>query len=288
MRNLTIPIYYRFSFQTNNSIENRVKFLYRKEIFSTQKKDNMNYGYSPGYSLHYSGVIPNYPGKYETLTDKCIVLDLDETLVHTCEEYYYLERLGILTNPYLLDIRKRIYRFSDYDMVTRRGEGVKSTIWGIMRPGLEDFLKFCINYFNVVCIWSAGHTKYVDGVCNWIFRDTQGPHKIYTQPDCLNTKGYHEKPLWKMISDPDLTDVMNLENTFIVDDKQYTYENYNPDNAILIPPYKPDISIEGFRKDDQSLRLLMKWFMTPEVIESTDIQKLDKSQIFPPFVANDD
>ena len=52
-------------------------------------------------------LIPENP-----LTDKCIVLDLDETLVHTEEYVEWLRDLNIYKDPNAYVLRNRIYKLN--------------------------------------------------------------------------------------------------------------------------------------------------------------------------------
>jgi len=229
----------------------------------------------------YSDILDEIPNT--SLTDKCIVLDLDETLVHSCEDIEVLKQLGILKNPQLLDLRKRTYRLNLDDVLTPKGQGIRSDIWGITRPHLKDFLIFCFSYFRIVAVWSAGQSKYVESICDFIFRDIRRPHIIYSWSDCEKdpNHGIVEKPLQKMIeSEPVIAKYMNLANTFVIDDKHSTFAKVNPKNAILIPRYEPPLTVEAFREEEPSLMELKQWFLRPEVMKSKDVRILDKSKIF--------
>src|SRR5439155_1317619 len=104
-------------------------------------------------------------------TNKSIVLDIDETLVHTfegdCQTKF--QQLNLMDDPALIDLRSRLYVLPLVDLSKTGNSGV-NLYWGVMRPSLRDFLRFCNKYFQNVCIWSAGHRDYVHGVCNQIFR----------------------------------------------------------------------------------------------------------------------
>lgn len=217
-----------------------------------------------------------------SMTDKCIVLDLDETLVHSFDKMEELKPLGLFKNPQLLDVRKRAYRIQLGDTLDQ-DQWKRLDIWGITRPYLNDFLLFCFKYFRVVAVWSAGQSKYVESICDFIFRDIRQPHIIYSWPDCEKDTpdGHIEKPLLKMIeSEPHIKKYMTLANTLVIDDRYSTFANCNRGNGILIPPYSPPATIEAFRAPEPSLMELKKWLMRPDVMMSKDVRKLDKSKIF--------
>lgn len=220
--------------------------------------------------------------KMKTLTNHCVVLDLDETLVHTFDDPKVFKRLEIFSNPNLIDLRRRCYNLYLDDVVSTRGMGIKTEISGITRPHLKEFLQFCFRYFRFVIVWSAGQPKYVEAVVDFIFRDLQKPHLVYSYPTCDHVdSGYIYKPLTKIINaEPGLSSYMSLQNSFIIDNTRSTFANVNPSNGIHIPDYQPTLTIESLRQDDKALLQIMQWLMKPEVIISPDIRLLDKSRIF--------
>lgn len=207
-----------------------------------------------------------------------IVLDIDETLVHSwasLDDYYSLDVYG--RYPYF-DLQSRIYLLQSYSPSSTRRLRTEPYIWGIMRPRVHEFLSFCFNYFENVIIWSAGHRGYVLDVVDKLFLDLPYPHCIYSSEYCEVTENTFYKPLRKMIHyERDLK--LNLENTFIIDDRLDNFLD-NPENGILIPPYSPIPTLIDFMLDDRSLDKLTKWFSRPEVIHAQDIRLLDKSHIF--------
>jgi hypothetical protein len=228
----------------------------------------------------YSSALDNIPNT--SLTDKCIVLDLDETLVHSFEKMEELRPLGLFKNPQLLDIRKRAYRIQLGDTLDNN-RWKPLDIWGVTRPNLDEFLCFCFKYFRIVAVWSAGQSKYVESICDFIFRDIRPPHIIYSWPDCEKDTpdGHIEKPLQKMIDcEPHIKKYMSLTNTFVIDDRYSTFANCNLGNGVLIPPYSPHPTVEALRQQEPSLLELKRWFTRPEVVMSKDVRKLDKSKIF--------
>jgi len=220
----------------------------------------------------------------KSITDKCIVLDLDETLVHSCSDpdIDLLKELKIFTDPSLLDVRQRCYKITMDDVVHKRGTGDKTEMWGIFRPGVREFLIHCFTYFKIVIIWSAGRKNYVHTIVDQLFADLRRPHIIWTFNDIEKLpNGTLIKPLNKLIEKvPGLKKYMSLENTFIIDDRTSVFQEPNPENGIEIPAYKPSFNPKSLRGDDVSLKQLTNWFNKPEVINSKDVRRLDKSNIF--------
>ena len=79
----------------------------------------------------------------KSLTDKAIILDLDETCIHTAEDDKSMNK-SICDNPNL-----------DGDVYTLTLDAGKLKMWGTKRPHLDEFLLFCFSYFKHVCVWSA-------------------------------------------------------------------------------------------------------------------------------------
>jgi hypothetical protein len=194
----------------------------------------------------------------------------------------HLDNLNIINDSQYLDIRSRIYKIKMLDIDgDKDGSGDHATMWGIERPYLREFLRFCFSYFDIVAVWSAGIYKYVHEIVRHIFKDIGEPHVIFTRNDCkVEADGNLTKPISKMISKIDeLNKFMSPMNTFIVDDRFDTFK-YNYDNGILIPPYHPRCTIKGLRGSDSALPRFMTWMLKNEVQQSVDVRSLDKNKIF--------
>lgn len=215
-----------------------------------------------------------------SLTDKCIVLDLDLTCIDTQDEMTSLHDLKIMSDPNKLQLRTRTYHIVIEDL-EKPGIGTKYEFWGVTRPHLKEFLLFCFSYFKIVAVWSAGQRLYVDEIVDVIFKDLPKPHVVFSYDDVeLGPGNRIEKPLLKMIkSDPILSRYMSLENTLALDDNSSTFIN-NPDNGVLIPAYETSLTVNSLSRDDPSLLQFKYWLLQPEVVNATDVRKLDKSTIF--------
>lgn len=217
------------------------------------------------------------------LSDKAIVLDLDETLVHTVsnEDYNLFEKLRLLDDPTLMNLRSRLYKMSTIDTMALPGTGTVDNFWGVMRPHLKEFLIFCFSYFRIVAIWSAGQKKYVESVVDYIFRDVRLPHIVFTYNNCKKTKdGFIIKPLVDIINaDSKVGKSISIDKVFVVDDRDSTYVE-NPGNGVLIPAYIPPITVDGMTTEDPALVQLMYWLSLSNVKYAKDVRQLDKTQIF--------
>lgn len=212
-------------------------------------------------------------------TNHCIVLDLDETLVHTFDTISDSKANAIREDPDYIRVRDRIYMIDVNDPFTRKGEGHHIYMWGIIRPHAKEFLDFCFEYFKVVAIWTAGTKSYAKEIVTELAKRTSEPNIVYSKDECVDSSGHCSfKDLAKMIAECNAT--MNLSNTFIVDDR---LDNFipNPNNGILIPPYEVYSNKQSILSDNDDMLLrLIKWFKKDEVVNSNDIRKLDKSNIF--------
>lgn len=221
------------------------------------------------------------------MTDKCIVLDLDETLVHSYTENnsYDLETLKdlrIFTDPENIDLRERTYKITIDDVVHKKGTGNKTEMWGILRPHAREFLIACFSYFKIVIVWSAGRKNYVHAIVDYLFKDIKRPVVIFTYDDIEKLpNGTLIKPLNKLMENvPGLKKYVSLENTFILDDRASVFHEPNPYNGIIIPAYKPAFNLRSLRSDDIAFKQLIRWLMSPEVKESKDVRTLNKNKIF--------
>ena len=217
---------------------------------------------------------------HKPLTDKCVILDLDECLVHSFEDMDAYHKLGIAVNPEYLDLRARIHLITMEDAVDVRGTGDKSTMWCITRPYLKEFLVFVHTYFKVKIVWSAGVKRYVHAVVESIFNMT-APHFVYTRDDTIkDSNGIRRKPIQKLLDEsPVLSKHVTMYNTYVIDDNEDTF-GQNVHNAIRIPVFNPNPTIEGLRQDDHALYNIMNWLSLPEVMYSKDVRGLDKRRIF--------
>lgn len=213
-----------------------------------------------------------------SITGKCIVLDLDQTLVASQDKMESLKELKILADPELLALRNKTYVISIEDL-EKPGVGTKLDIWGVTRPHLQEFLIFCFSYFKIVAVWTAGKKPYGEAIVDYIFRGLPQPYILFTSDETI-FRPQAVKPLVNMIKeDPSLLHNMSLSNTFALDDNISTFSE-NQDNGILIPAYNPPPTVPALSRDDPTLLQLKYWLLQPEVVNSKEIRNLDKSKIF--------
>jgi TFIIF-interacting CTD phosphatase-like protein len=200
-----------------------------------------------------------------SLTNKTLVLDLDECLVrtHTGED---VERFDVMA-PSNVGVRHRFFEISFGDEF--------DPIWGVRRPYLDQFLAFAGTYFERIVVWSAGEKQYVVQVVKELFRDHRQPDLILTRGDCMgDTTDYH-KPLSLLKKRmPDL----DLRLVIAIDDRRDNFRD-NPDNGIVIPRFDPTV-VNSFVHQDHHLAHIINWLMSPSVLASQDFTSLDKKRIF--------
>jgi hypothetical protein len=215
-----------------------------------------------------------------SLTDKVFSLDLDASLLSTSDRMDLFERLKLFSNPVNSHLRERLYYIDLIDVCDKPGKGIRSKMWGILRPHIFEFIDFLFEYCQSIMIWSAGQPKYVSAISNILFPFSgKQPKLVYSHDDCYEKKGDLYKPLEKAFSDPHGEGHFRPENTFHLDDRTDVI-SLDPKNGIHIPAYDPKFTPEGILEDDISLLQLKYWLLLPEVRASKDIRLLDKSTIF--------
>lgn len=213
-----------------------------------------------------------------TKTTRCLMLDLDLTLVSTqkVKDISFLTEL--LSDLRTLPLRDRLYHFN---IENYEGPGVGSLmpIWGVARPHFREFLKFADQNFDEVIVWSAGQRLYVEPLVDFLFRDLRRPEVVYNAEMLDRTKGNGMvKTITTILKEKKLVHI-SLAGTLALDDNYGTFAD-NEANGVHIPEYNPHMSLEGFMAEDRCLLDFQKWLLTPEVVNCEDIRTLAKHTIF--------
>lgn len=224
---------------------------------------------------------------------KTLILDLDETLVHSWENPQFLESYQIYNDPTVyrkfhpigspqicysmfLDINKKLTR-----------------IWGLNRPYLYEFLSFASGYFENIIVWSAGAHPYVNEITRYIFLESglKPPKMIWSRTNCSSYQGYFHKPILSLTTELSTrsyqTFTINPKDTLILDDKPFTFME-NPQSGLLCPVFHPGKdrsnkipTMEDLTdRSDRALLQLKEWLERPEVRNCLDVRTLDKTSIF--------
>jgi len=195
-----------------------------------------------------------------------LVLDLDETLVHTEDDIHRYVALGIANDPKLLHIRQNTFVMRLVDVVGARGAGQTEVWWVSKRPRLDLFLYYAFRTFETVSVWTAAKKKYAEAIVEEVFRDHPQPYLVWHWEMCeYDEDGHIIKPLEKMA----LYMGVELEELCILDDNRKTFSK-NPDNAIWMPRWDPEPTVEGLERADNAFMKLIKMW---SAIETTELTK---------------
>ncbi|EMR10299.1 hypothetical protein PNEG_01560 [Pneumocystis murina B123] len=201
-------------FHNQDSSSNLIHFmLYNKDVID---KDNLK---SPSSSmiidmsqwsefLHTSIPRPLFP---KTLMPKTLILDLDETLIHS------LVKGGRIATGHMVEVML----------------GKHAILYYVhKRPHCDNFLKKVSKWYNVV-IFTASVQEYADPVIDWLEKDRKFFKARFYRQHCTFRNGSYIKDL--SIVHPDLSKVI------IIDNSPISYSMHE-DNAIPIEGWISDPS----------------------------------------------
>lgn len=147
-----------------------------------------------------SKLLPDLPEQCDGMkTKKCLVLDLDETLVHSSFQYVSAADFVI---PVVI-------------------EGVTHHVYVIKRPGVELFLQRMSLYYEIV-IYTASLNKYADPLLD-VLDTNKVIYKRLFRESCVYFEGSYVKDLSLLNRD--------LSQCIIVDNSPLSYL-FHPENAI--------------------------------------------------------
>jgi len=194
-----------------------------------------------------------------TLTDNCIILDIDNTLIES-------QFKGDL--PEHFKNNDRCFAFTIDS----------ETYYAVLRPMTHRFLTYIFKYFKLVCVWSLGKQQYVHKVVERIFENHTYPHAVLSYEDSTDIPGMNirTKPICVMMQSNELCrQHMRLDNTIIVDDNKHNFY-HNPRNGILMPQFTLKKVTRSYH-NDISLFVLMIWLHNNR---DKNLVSLSKSSIF--------
>ena len=197
-----------------------------------------------------------------------IILDIDETLLHTYSFNFNNYKHTNIINPTKSNIG--IINLPNYLGLV------------YIRPFLFEFLKYCFKFFNVG-FWTAGSTLYCREVLKIILtkeqyeestiilaRDNENYVNIKTNIIYKNINNPKKimKPLSLLWNDKELGILFNNRNTLLIDnDNNILFDN--PNNSICIQAY------DRLNNDDIILCCLSNWL---NIIKNTNnIQIVEKN-----------
>ncbi|KAM3131143.1 hypothetical protein pb186bvf_016723 [Paramecium bursaria] len=146
------------------------------------------------------------PVPLEDYTKKLLILDLDETLVHTCSQK---------DNPQVL------IKANDSTMI-----GVN------LRPHLQQFLDTLKNYYQIF-VFTASSPAYATAIIDFIDPNQHSILGIFTRGHCMETKNGF------MIKDLRILKDINLKDVIIVDNLSHSF-GLQIDNGVPILEWQND------------------------------------------------
>lgn len=189
--------------------------------------------------------VPACPGR----SNKILILDLDETLIHTTNH----NSSASSDRRYVLDLSE-------------------DRMSGTMRPYVKEFLQFAKDNFHEVVIWTAATKDYADAVVDLLFDSDSRPLLVLSREDCRYDPavygGSYTKPTHRLAHqqgwDPKLV--------LMLDDRPYTFA-HNPQNGLLIRSYQGE-------NDDNELVKAMAWMASPAFHRCDNVASLNKDGAF--------
>jgi RNA polymerase II subunit A small phosphatase-like protein len=149
------------------------------------------------------------PRAPELRTKKCLVLDLDETLVHSSF--------------------KRVAK-ADF-LVPVDIEGIIHKVYVCKRPFADEFLASCAKHYEIV-LFTASLSKYADPLLDMLDTKSTIDHRLFRE-HCVQKEYCYVKDLSKL--------GRKLKDCIIIDNSAQSYI-FQPSNAIPIPSWFDDPS----------------------------------------------
>ena len=165
------------------------------------------------------------PKSEEFSNKKTLILDLDETLVHSSFTPFQ-------KNDIILEV--------DFD-------GIKYNIYVLIRPYAEEFLKNVSKYFEVV-VFTASISKYASPLLDILDKDKNIKHRLF-RDHCTFVDGIFRKELRRLNR--------CLKDIIIVDNSPSAYA-FDPDNGLPIKTWYDDPNDRELMKIEPLIIFLSK------------------------------
>ena len=203
-----------------NNIPKNLRELYRCPTFKVQPpKGHKSLDYSKPHGLTLD--TEEFTYRRSPCHPITVLLDLDETLVHTRSNENEPEIIFDPTNP------------DHYQISLGRGEMAT----GVKRPHLDEFLDHVFKIAYPVIVWTAAQSLYARDICDLVFKK-HWPTKVYTYDDCEidEESDLVKKPLKKVYED--FPHVVQRERLIAVDDRFSAYNSKDTRNLMEIRKWK--------------------------------------------------
>ena len=194
-----------------------------------------------------------------------LYLDLDETLIYSID-IRYRKKL-----PFFIE-KFKYHNFENIYII-------------LERPGLQDFLDWIFNHFNV-SVWSAGSPDYVDFISKKIII---GPKqrklkRILNSDNCDKSQElYGEDHLKKLDLLWDYYKISNhsIENTILLDDLRLNVKS-QPENCMKIKKFlgkEEFINDDELRKIKDRLGIVLNRYKKKKIIDKSPPRKKEKLKL---------
>lgn len=184
------------------------------------------------------------PRKHETNGNKLkktLILDLDETLIHSDLDYQYKSHNEIL-------------KFHSDDK-----EEINLPI--ILRPGLTEFLNYASENFELV-VFTASYQNYADAILNYIERERKYfTMRLYRDSCIFLSPGLYIKDLSIFIN-------RRIEDILLIDNSIFSFAN-QLDNGVLVTSFFND-------PEDTFLANLID-YLNYIIISSNDVRDVNRN-----------
>ena len=139
--------------------------------------------------------------KTSRLTQKTLVIDLDETLIHS------LAKGGRMSSGHMVEVK--LNSTAGYGGATL-GPQHPILYYVHKRPHCDDFLRKVCKWYNLV-VFTASVQEYADPVIDWLEQERKYFSSRYYRQHCTFRNGAYIKDLSSI--EPDLSKVMILDNS---------------------------------------------------------------------------
>lgn len=156
---------------------------------------------------------------------KCLVLDLDETLVHSS---FKVSHIAFDSSFCVILTTTQILHQADFTIPVEI-EGQYHNVYVIKRPGVDTFLKRVGELYEVV-VFTASVAKYGDPLLDQLDIHNVVHHRLFRE-SCYNHQGNYVKDLSQVGRD--------LKNTIIIDNSPTSYI-FHPQHAVPISSWFSD------------------------------------------------
>ena len=220
---IPIPLYYDdtryrnfYNFNHNYNTNNN--------ITKNQNNNNSLYNATNNHNKEKKGIFEISVHKNINYNKKMLILDLDETLVHSC--FKPAENNNNIAKP---DILLKIKFHSKYH-----------DVFVYKRPFVDEFLEKMNKYYNLI-IFTASVQEYADPLLDQLDKNRFIKLRYYRNSCLLDKKGKFIKNLSTIYND--------LKNVILLDNNPISY-SYNKSNGLPIITWQFD------KKDRELLKLI--------------------------------